>query len=162
MNISSKLLLPAAIIFAFVVVGAVLTRRNDTHHNYVSPTPTMAEEEKAGWHDTLSDAQAEAKERKSLILVDAYADWCIWCKKLDAETLSNTEVQARLKDFTLLKLDTDRYPDIAAKYGISGLPTTLVLDAEGKVVLHQVGFMITKEYLRFLDQATEAGVKVAR
>jgi thiol:disulfide interchange protein len=64
----------------------------------------------ATWHRTLPNALAEAQARKTLILVDAYAEWCGWCKKLEQETLASPEVLAKIQEFTLLKIDTDKHP----------------------------------------------------
>ena len=174
MSTLSKVALLAAVIVIVVMVGLALSRANDRDRRAAESGPSApaadmaaapepqkaatgttasATDGKIEWHDTLSDALAEAKARKTLVLVDAYADWCGWCKKLDAETLSDAGVQARLREFTLLKLDTDKHPDVATRYSISGLPTTLVLDAGGKVILSQPGFMMPKEYLQLLDQA---------
>lgn len=105
------------------------------------------------WHHTLPEALATAKKDQNLVLADFNAPWCGWCTKLDQDTLSNPKVQARLRDFTLVKIDTDQYPDIARHYNISGLPTTMILDAGGKVLHSQDGYMEPAQYLQFLAQA---------
>jgi thioredoxin-related protein len=43
--------------------------------------------------------------------------------------------------------------ELAQRYGITGLPTTLVLDATGKVILRQDGYLPPTEYLQLLGQA---------
>jgi len=118
--------------------------------NYINAKP-----KEITWHQSLADAITEAKQRKTLILVDAYAEWCGWCKKLEKETLADPQVQARLQDFTLLKIDTDKQPDLAQQYDVAGLPTTLVLNAKGKVILSQAGYLTPKDYLGLLAQAAE-------
>ncbi len=40
------------------------------------------------WY-SLEEATALAKSNPRPIFVDAYTDWCGWCKKLDKETFSN-------------------------------------------------------------------------
>ena len=166
MSTYSKLAMLAVIIMAMVMVGLALSRgrgnKQDQTPEANPPAPTAgqasapaAKPEGISWHDSLPDALAEAKGRKTLILVDFRADWCGWCTKLDQDTLSNAEVQTRLRDFTLLKIDTDKQPDLATKYGISGLPTTAILDANGKVVTSQPGYMTPKDYLQFLAQAAK-------
>ncbi len=108
---------------------------------------------KLSWHRSLPGAMLEAKKRNSLIVVDVYTDWCGWCKKLDKDTLSNPKVQDKLKEFTLLKLDAEAHHDTAAEYGVTGYPTTLILDQKGKLILKQPGYMPPKGYLKFLDKA---------
>mgnify|MGYP005841870013 CR=1 FL=1 len=112
-----------------------------------------AKSKEGKWFTSLSDALAAAQEADNLVLVDAYADWCVWCKKLEKETFSDPKVQAQMKKFILLKIDTDGQPDLARRFGVTGLPTTLVLDAKGKVVLSQPGFMPPEAYLGFLARA---------
>jgi thioredoxin-related protein len=107
------------------------------------------------WHTSLQTALTEAQQRKTLILVDAYAEWCGWCKKLEKDTLSNPQVQARMQEFTLLKIDTDKQPQLAQKYGVEGLPTTLILNPKGEVVLSKPGYMPTDPYLKLLAKALE-------
>ncbi len=121
-----------------------------------------APEEKAKentWHTSLPKAMAEAQQRKTLILVDAYAEWCGWCKKLEKDTLSNAEVQTRMKEFTLLKIDTDKQPQLAQRYGVSGLPTTLILNPQGEVVLSKPGYMPPEPYLTLLAKALKQQAK---
>lgn len=105
------------------------------------------------WHHSLADAITEAQRRNTLILVDAYADWCIWCKKLDEDTLSNPRVHAQMKEFTLLKVNTDEQVDLARRFGVTGLPTTVILNAEGEVVLSQSGYLPPESYLELLAEA---------
>ena len=107
------------------------------------------------WHRSLDTALAEAQERGTLVVVDVYTDWCGWCKKLDKDTLSNPEVQAKLKDFTLLKLDADKHRDVAQRYAVRGFPTTLVLDARGGLIAKQPGYLPPKQYLKFLASVTK-------
>lgn len=108
------------------------------------------------WHRSLEDALAEATKRDSLVLVDAYADWCRWCKVLDKNTLSSKKVHAELKSFALLKLNTEENPALARRFGVRGLPTTLVLDKTGKVIAGKSGYLPPDAYIAFLKQAARA------
>ncbi|CAM9607762.1 unnamed protein product, partial [Hapterophycus canaliculatus] len=63
------------------------------------------------------------------ILVDFYATWCGPCTMM-AENLA--VVGPKMKDeLKIFKIDTDKYPKLMAKFGVSGLPT-LVLFKGGK------------------------------
>lgn len=108
------------------------------------------------WHRSLEDALAEAASRNSLVVVDAYADWCHWCKMLDKNTLSSKKVLAELKSFALCKLNTDKNPALARRFGVEGLPTTLVLDKTGKVIASRSGYLPPDAYIAFLKQAAKA------
>ncbi len=65
------------------------------------------------------------------VLVDFYATWCGPCQ-LMAKIL--VQVNAQLKEqLQIVKVDTDRYPEIASRHEIQALPT-LVLFKQGQPV----------------------------
>jgi thioredoxin len=65
------------------------------------------------------------------LLVDFYATWCGPCRML-APILE--QVQTHLKGkVQIVKIDTDRYPEIASQYEIHALPT-IMLFKQGKPV----------------------------
>ena len=65
------------------------------------------------------------------VLVDFYATWCGPCQ-LMAKIL--VQVNAQLKEqMQIVKVDTDRYPEIASRHEIQALPT-LVLFKQGNPV----------------------------
>lgn len=99
------------------------------------------------WHSDFSKAQAAAKADHKLLLLDfTGSDWCIWCKKLEAEVFSKPEFQKYAADhLVLMTVDFPRSKPLAAtvrkqneelaeKYGIQGFPTVVVLNSAGKQV----------------------------
>ncbi|MBW4533090.1 MAG: thioredoxin [Pleurocapsa minor HA4230-MV1] len=63
------------------------------------------------------------------VLVDFYATWCGPCQMM-APILE--QVGATLRDrLQVVKIDTDKYPNLASKYQIEALPT-LVLFKDGQ------------------------------
>jgi thioredoxin-related protein len=99
------------------------------------------------WHSDFSKAQAAAKADHKLLLLDfTGSDWCIWCKKLEAEVFSQPEFQKYAADhLVLMTVDFPRAKPLAAavrkqneelaqKYGIEGFPTVVVLNSDGKQV----------------------------
>jgi thiol:disulfide interchange protein len=41
-----------------------------------------------GWNEGYAKALKEGK----IVLVDAYTDWCGWCKKMDRDTYTNPTI----------------------------------------------------------------------
>ncbi len=76
-------------------------------------------------------AYTKAKLKNKPLLIDAWAEWCEACKKMDAQTFSDNQIVSLLQDkgWVLLKLDlteTSLENDkLQEKYKISGLPTLL-------------------------------------
>ena len=59
------------------------------------------------------------------VLVDFYATWCGPCQMM-APILE--EVGASLRDrLQVVKIDTDKYPNLASKYQVEALPTLVLL-----------------------------------
>lgn len=65
------------------------------------------------------------------VLVDFYATWCGPCQMMSPIL---EQVGSQLRDrVQVVKIDTDRYPNIASQYAIQALPT-LVLFKNGQAV----------------------------
>ena len=83
------------------------------------------------------------------VLVDFWAEWCVPCKRLTPiiEELS-LEYSGRVK---VMKLNVDSSPDIAARYGISGIPA-LYLFNKGEVVDNSVGVQTKDKIKEMMDK----------
>lgn len=70
------------------------------------------------------------------VLVDFYADWCGPCRVI-APVLDELAA-ARAGELLVLKLDTDRYGEIAQRFEVRGIPT-LILFRDGREAGRHVG-----------------------
>jgi thioredoxin 2 len=70
------------------------------------------------------------------VLVDFYADWCGPCKMM-APILDDI-ARERTGELLVAKLDTDRNPELARRFGIQGIPT-LILFKGGEPSARQTG-----------------------
>ena len=107
------------------------------------------------WEKNYDDGLAQAKKDKKFVLVDIYTDWCGWCKKLDKDVYSQKEVGERLaKDFVAIKLNPEKSAKnkkIVQTFEVSGFPTILFLNSDGKQVGKIGGYVPADEFIRQLD-----------
>jgi len=113
------------------------------------------------WLKSLATAQKKAKEHNSLIFVDLFADWCGWCHKMEQEVFVTEAFQKATDDKVLLRLNTEDNGEgtkVSQKFGITSLPTFLLLTPEGTVAGMIRGYAPSKEFVQTLN-ATEANYK---
>jgi thiol:disulfide interchange protein len=108
------------------------------------------------WLASYEDAVAAAKKNKQPIMIDFYADWCGWCKKLDKSTYVDKDVVALAKEFVSLKIDADVEGSISSEYKVVGLPTILFIDATGKELHRVVGYRPPAAFLDEMNVALES------
>ncbi len=76
------------------------------------------------WY-TIQEAEKLLKETPRPIFVDAYTDWCGWCKKMDQETFSNSVISDLLNNkFYPVKFDAE------GKENINFLGKTFINDGK--------------------------------
>ena len=82
------------------------------------------------------------------VLVDFYADWCGPCQMMvPILEKVNLELKDRLR---IVKIDTEKYKELASQYGIAALPT-LVLFKQGKPVDKIEGVMQAAQLVKHLQ-----------
>lgn len=79
---------------------------------------------------------------KDKILVDFYADWCGPCHMM-------SEVLEKIDSIDVLKVNVDKYPLIARRYGVMSIPS-LILFHNGNVEKTNVGFIDIDKLNKFI------------
>lgn len=96
---------------------------------------------------------AEARRRQRPVFVLVAATWCHWCARFKRDTLATEKVSAYLKRHYLSVLvDVDRRPDLAQLYAERGLPTSVLLDPEGRVRRSFAGVLEKDDFLAVLEE----------
>jgi thioredoxin 1 len=85
----------------------------------------------------ITDADFNDKIEEGIVLVDFWADWCGWCHR--QAPILNTLAGEYAGKIVIGKIDTDRYPEAARRFGIRGLPT-MILFKDGRRLATLEGF----------------------
>ncbi len=108
---------------------------------------------------TFSESKYEASlKNNERMIIDFYADWCIPCKELDAQTFSNEKVVKESQRFTCYKVDmtetlSDATEKLRNRFKIVGMPTVLIVDSEGNEIERLTGFVNAEEFLKLIMKA---------
>ena len=102
------------------------------------------------------------KSRETLVLVDFWADWCAPCRMLMPVLAAlATEYSGKIQ---LVKVNTDKEPQLATEYGVRSLPTVKLFKA-GQVVDEFMGVLpeqAVREYIeRNLDRPADHQIRAA-
>jgi thioredoxin-related protein len=111
------------------------------------------------WDRGLEEARGSGRP----VLVDVYTDWCGWCRRMEADVYSRPEVRDYLsRKFVTVKLDAEapdpaRYEgraftsrSLAARFGVSGYPTTIFLRPAGDQPVAVPGYVDAERFLLLL------------
>lgn len=139
------------VVFGLVVVSANIGDKKRTENPGVLT-----------W-STFEDAFVRAKRENKKIILDIYTTWCGWCKKMDAEVYGNFDIAQIIdKHFIPVKLNAESSERItfgsqsmterefAQALGVTGYPTTVFFDQEGKPITLVPGYFSATEFQKIL------------
>ncbi|URM36799.1 thioredoxin family protein [Flavobacterium anhuiense] len=113
--------------------------------------------------ESWEQAKKQAQTEKKLIFVDLYFTGCMPCAQMDKEVFPDPKVTALLSaDFVTFKSDILKEEigkKLCMKYGVTGFPTFLLMNADGKIIDIAGGFHNVEQFTALLQNAKEAAKK---
>lgn len=104
------------------------------------------------WESDFNKGLDRARKEGKLLLVHFGAEWCTWCRKMDAETFSDPRVAAACgKGLVPVAVDVDKQKDLVKRYLVERVPTAVVILPDGELVEALDGFVVAKEFCAWVE-----------
>jgi thiol-disulfide isomerase/thioredoxin/YHS domain-containing protein len=105
------------------------------------------------WETNLDQAIKTAAASNRLVLVHFWAPWCRPCQKLESTVFKqpnfSTQIEAK---YVPVKLDLDQNHALAQKYGVTAIPTDVILTPQGQIVYKTPSPQSADVYLSTMQQ----------
>lgn len=130
-----------AAVLALVVVAFVRSRSSGAPVSLVGFDNTVQ----------IDAALAKGKQEGKPTLLFFTASWCPPCKHMKSDVLPQEAVANTVRDqFVGVYVDIDERRGDADAYGITGVPTFIVVSKDGQEVARRSGAMSSAEFQQFL------------
>ena len=149
------------VIFVFLlVIISVLMSRAGTRENLIYNDNAKASQIENGDNTITNDIslevnsgnfESEVINSDKKVLIDFYATWCGPWKVLSPVL---EEVAIENEDIKLVKIDVDQNQDLVYKYGITAMPTIIVVENR-KELNRSVGVISKDMILELLNKSSE-------
>lgn len=116
------------------------------------------------WQRGFDEAIARARASGKPVLVDFWAAWCHWCKRLDQTTYADPHVVKLSNGFVSVRVDTEGDAldvAVAARYDVTTLPTILFISSRGRPLVRVNGFQGPGQFPTTLETALEVAARVS-
>jgi thioredoxin-related protein len=159
--------LPSALILlllALFLAAIPSCARDETAREQASSSEGQQKDSVANWL-AFDDGLAKARTENKPIFVEFYAEWCIFCKKFQKETIKNQQVANMLaENFVYVRLNAEnsesqlRYQgkslsnvELAQAFGVNAYPSLVFLDSKGQPITMLSGFVPPDQFVPVLD-----------
>ncbi len=97
-------------------------------------------------HVTSENFEKDVMQSEKTVLIDFWATWCGPCRMIAPIV---EEIAAEREDITVAKIDVDEAGDLANAFGITSIPTLVVMK-NGEIANKSVGYQGKESILKLL------------
>jgi YHS domain-containing protein/thiol-disulfide isomerase/thioredoxin len=114
---------------------------------------SAAAQQAVRWQPTLETAKRVAAQTNQLLLIHFWGEGCPPCEKMEREVYTRPDVAAALqRGFVAVKVNRSYFPSTAAQFGVSAVPTDVIVTADGQLLEKYVGAASASQYIARLDR----------
>lgn len=132
---------------------------NWTNHNVSpapAPTPIAPNEQPVAPQTQImaadyATALSKSGELGMPVLVFFEADWCSWCKKMKADTMTKPEVVVLLRNYIVVFLDSDKNREVVRKFGVSTIPAYAITNFKEENLKFDSGYKDGAKFSEWLN-----------
>jgi thioredoxin-related protein len=112
------------------------------------------------WLDEYAQAQRRRQIEKRPMLVLIKSDGCSYCDKMVHTTYANDKVIQAVSDkYIPTSINATKNVQLAIAFGVRLYPTTIVVDAENRIIGRIEGYVGAEQLLRDLARITGEGAR---
>jgi thioredoxin-related protein len=157
--------------FSLVLLLTIVSCGSQPDKQEVNANGMKSPEKKAAFKPeegrySFNEGLKMAKKTGKTLIVDFFAGWCKFCKKMEQETYSSSDVKQKLdKDYIRVRLHTDQPESDTIRYrnkslsinqfsqmmGVKGLPTVVFMDKDENLITTIPGYIEKTVFLPLLD-----------
>lgn len=105
------------------------------------------------WQPSLDAARRAAGQSNRLVLAFFCADWCQPCREMERDVFGQPSALADLQaNYVLAKINIGHFPATAKEYGITSVPTTVVMTSQGQALATLPNRAAATQYVAKLNQ----------
>jgi thioredoxin-like negative regulator of GroEL len=106
------------------------------------------------WRTDLHRAEIEARSQNRLLWVQFTGSWCPNCVRLERESFVHPQVVGHARTFFVpVKLQSEQHEDLVERFGLTGIPATILIKPSGEVLARHEGYVDAATFGTFLEQA---------
>ena len=104
------------------------------------------------WYSYV-EGKVLARVEKKKVFLHFYADWCVFCAKMNKETFRDAAVLSYLEDnFISVRVDIDKERPTTEKYGVRGVPANWFLTETGQPIINIPGYIAPDALMSLLKE----------
>ena len=110
--------------------------------------------EAISWRTDLHRAEIEARAQNRLLWIQFTGSWCPNCVRLERESFVHPLVVGHARTFFVpVKIHSDQHEDLVERFGLSGIPATILVKPSGEIVARHEGYVDAATFGSFLERA---------